>query len=237
MLTGLNSSADITNGVFYINTDVECLLVTQSGNNSTNYLKAGKTYQTGNVILELKTSSSTTFLFSGGPLIQTGSNSLFSILLFDQDVKNIEDVPQKAKFGEHMINIGLLRGEFSIIYPNKDTNSTVNVNTHYADYELKGGKYYFRLTSKSALVYVLEGAMTVHGDKNRMDNVDKGNFALAVPFGDEDSGLEDKMITSFKKAKPEDMDKFAAPVLKADKNWPDVDFFVIGGKVIGVRLK
>ena len=226
-----------TNGVFYVDNDVGCVVIAQNGGSTTNKLESGRTYQTGNSVLELKTTSATAFFMSGGPLIQVGSNADFSILLYDVDVENLMANPQRAKYGNHMINLGLTKGEFSIIYPNKNTNSRVFVNTHYADYELSGGKYYFRLTGKSALVYVLEGGMTVHGDKNRVDVVDKGNFAIAVPFGDSDSGIDDKMVTSFKKAKNEDVERFASPLLTAEKKWADVGFFVISGRVIGVQLK
>lgn len=227
---------DFTNGVFYTDSNVECVLVTQTGGSTTNILEAGRTYQVGNAIVELRTTNQTVIHFSGGSLLQMGAGSELSILLFDQEIENLNANPQRAKFGNHTLNLGLAKGEFCIIYPNKDANSRININTHYADYELTGGKYYFRV-GKSSLVYVLEGGMTVHGDKSKVDIVEKGSLAVAVPFSDPDSGLEDKFVTSFKKAKADEMERFASPILVVEKKSLDVDFFVIGGKVIGFRLK
>jgi hypothetical protein len=225
-----------TNGVFYVDNDVECLLVTQGGGNTTNVLKAGMTYPVGNALIELKSTNMTSFLFSGGPLVQVSPNSIFTVIMFDQEVENIDSAPQRAKFGNHTLNLALSKGEVCILYPNKDTNSRVNVNTHYADYELSGGKYYFKLTSKGALVYVVDGGMVVHGEKSRTDVVDKGNFTLANS-ADTEFGLDEKVTTSFKKAKPEEMERFALPVISAEKTCSNVTFFVVDGKVIGIPLK
>ena len=226
----------MTGGVFHVDQDIECLLIARDGVTTTNRLEAGKTYQVGNVLLELSSTNATTFFFSGGPMIQAGGNFSLAILSFDQEVENLEATPQKAKFGNHMINLSLDRGEFSIIYPNKNENSFVNVSTPYVDYELTGGLYYFRV-SKSSVAYVLEGGMISHGEKGRTDKVEKGSLAVAVSLGDPDSGLEDKFVTSFKKAHSDEMEKFASPVRTAEKKFFDVDFFVIGGKVIGFLLK
>lgn len=229
-------NAETTNGVFYVDNDVECICVSQAGISTTNTLKSGTTYPVGNELIELKSTNTTKFIFSGGPLVQVSPNAIFTVVLFDQEVNNLTSVPQRAKFGTHMLNLALSKGEISIVYPNKDTNSRVNINTHYADYELSGGKYYFKLTSKGALVYVVDGNMLVHGEKNRTDVVNKENFTLANS-ADTEFGLDDKVTTSFKKAKQEEMERFALPVISAEKNWPNIDFFVINGKVIGISLK
>lgn len=227
---------DFTNGVFYVDNNVDCVIVSQTSA-ITNKLNAGKTYQMDGALVEFNTSLPTTFFFSGAPLLQVSSNSSFSIVAFDQEVENLTEMPRHAKFGTHLLNLSLTKGEFCIVYPNINTNSRININTHYSDYELNGGKYYFRLTGKSALVYVLDGGMVIHGDKNKMDSVAKGNLALAIPFLDTDSGVDDKFMTSFKKAKPDEMERFKTPVLFAEKKLSDVEFFVIGGKVIGFYVK
>lgn len=226
----------MTNGVFYVDRGVECVLVSQSGTTVTNKLEAGRTYQTGNVLLEMAPTNTSTFFFSGGPLFQAGADSKFTVLSFDQDVENLNANPRLAKFGMHLINLSLEQGEFCIVYPNKDENSRVNISTQYANYELTGGLYYFRV-GKTALVYVLEGGMIVHGETGRSDSVDGGSFVVAVPLEDMDTGLTDKFITSFKKVQGDEMERFVSPVLAAEKNYANVDFFVIGGKVIGFLLK
>ncbi len=230
--------ADMTNGVFYTDTNAAGASLAQNGVSNPRRLEAGHTYSTGvDTILEVKTTNAVAFFFSGGPLVQTGTNAEFAVLLFDQEIENIGETPRKAKFGSHMLNLSLTKGDFSIVYFNKDANSRVNVNTQYADYELVGGKYFFRISGKSALVYVLEGGMTAHGDKGSADTVDKGTLAVAVPFGDAESGLEDKIVSSYKKAKTDETEKFASPVLVAEKRTNDIGFFVVDGKVVGILLK
>lgn len=229
--------ADLTNGVFYVDNNVQCVLVEQSGQMTTNRLEAGKTYKMGDALAEITTQSPTTIYFSDGPMIQTGTETKLAILSFDQEVENITSTPAKAKFGYHTLNLSLDRGEFSIVYPNKNEYSRVNASTQYAAYELVGGKYYFRVYEQSVVAYVMDGGMTVHGDKSRTDDVEKGKLAIAVPFLDVASGLQDKIVTSFKQAESEEIEVFAKPLIEAEQRFLDVDFFVIGGKVIGFQLK
>lgn len=229
--------ADMTNGVFYTDSPVECHLISQNGATVTNQLAAGKTYEVGNALAEIVTTNKATFFISGGPMIEAGPNSTFSINLIDVEVKNLSDSPSKADFGMHNVNLGFGVGEFSIVYPNQDPNSSVTAATPYTSYLFQGGKYFVRITDKSAIVYVLEGMMQVHGDKNRVDNTDKGKLAVAIPFLDPASGVEDKIISSIKPLKQEEMERFATPVMLAEKKWANVQFVVIGGKVIGVRMK
>lgn len=227
---------EFTNGVFYIDAPMNGLIVSQTGE-LTNKFEAGGTYEVGNRLIELRPIQKSTIFFSDGPIISTDENSIFTISIFDQEVENINAKPQKAQFGTHVLGLSLVKGEFSIVYPNTNTNSAVNINTYYSDYELKGGNYYFRITGKSALVYVLEGNMNVHGGSSKPDSVNKGNLSLAIPFSDSDSGLDDKFINSFKKARPDEMERFTAPVLDTAKTIGNVGFFIIDGKIVGISLK
>jgi hypothetical protein len=229
--------ADITNGVFYVDTPVGSTLITQNKGSTTNFLGAGRTYSVGNAVMEVKTDKTTQLFFSGGPLIQIGANSEFTILLFDQAVDNLSASPQYAKFGSHMVNLSFTKGEFIVIYPNKDENSRVTVNTQYADYELTGGKYLFRVSDKSVVVFVLEGNVLVHSDKSRVETVSKGNLAFAVPFPDVVNGVNDKIVSSIRRSNPDEIDKFAFPISSVEKNLNNIGFFVIDGKVVGVLLK
>lgn len=228
---------DMTNGVFYTDSAVECHLIAQSGATTTNHLAAGKTYTVGNAIAEMVTTNKTTFYLAGGPMIEVGPKSTFSINLFDQEVKNLSSPPRKAEFGSHNISLSMGIGEFCVVYPNKDPVSSITIATPYTSYLLQGGKYFIRITDRSVIVYVLEGSMQVHGDKNRVDNTDKGKLAVAIPFLDPASGLEDKIISSIKPLNPEEMERFASPVMLAEKKWADVQFFVVGNQVIGFWMK
>jgi hypothetical protein len=228
---------DLTNGVFYIDSPVECHLISQNGASLTNQLVAGKTYMVGEVLVELEPTNKTTFYFSGGPLIEASAQSSFTVSLFDQEVKNLDAQPRRAEFGSHSINLTFSKGEFSIIYPNADANSSLMVNTPYATYQLHGGKYFFRVSGKSVIAFVMDGIMTVHGDKNRKDKTEKGKLSVAIPFSDPASGVDDKIVTSIKQLKQEEVDRFSAPCLNAEKKWGNVLFVVINGRVIGVLVK
>ena len=227
--------ADITNGVFYADNPVECHLIAQSGVTITNQLGAGKTYMVENAIVEMSISNKTVFYFAGGPMIEVGPKSTFSINLFDQEVKNLKSSPRKAEFGNHNISLTFTMGEFSVIYLGNEYSSLV-ISTPFVSYLLNGGKYLIRLSDKSVIAYVLEGAMQVHSDK-KVDNTPKGSLAVAIPFSDPASGVEDRVVTSIKTLKAEETERFASPILLAEKKWADVQFFVIGGRVIGIWMK
>ena len=226
----------MTNGVFYTDSAIQCHLISQNGAATTNQLSAGKTYLVTDTLIELQTSNTTTLYFSGGPMIEASAASLITVNVFDSEVKNLNAQPRKADIGS--INLGLTfgKGEYSVIYPNIDANSSLVINTPFASYQLGGGKYFFRVSDKSAIVYVVEGSMQMHGDK-KVDKTSKGNLAVAIPFADPGSGVEDKILTSIKTLKQDENDKYSTPVLLAEKKWGNVGFVIVGGRVIGIWLK
>ena len=232
-----SAGAEMTNGVFYADQPVECHLIAQSGASTTNQLSAGKTYVVENALVELEVAKKTTFYFAGGPMIEVGPNSTFSINLFDTEVKNLDSTPRKAEFGNHNLSLTFNRGEFAIVYPNRDSNSSFTLATPFSSYELGGGKYFVRLSDKSVIAFVLEGTLITHGDKNRTDKTEKGRLAVAIPFTDPSSGLADKIITSIKPLDAAEIERFASPILSAEKKWADVQFFVVGNRVIGIWMK
>lgn len=229
--------ADMTNGAFFVDSPVECHLIFQNGSTRTNQLGAGKTYVAPPTVAEMESTNRATFHLAGGPVIDVSPQSLFSIDLFEQEVKNLDALPRSAEFGNHNINLTLSKGEFSIIYSNASVNSSLIVSTPYATYQLHGGKYFFRINERSVIAFVMDGIMTVHGDKNRKDVTDKGKLSVVVPFSDPGSGVDDKIVSSIKVLKSEDRERFSVPILQAEKKCGDVMFIVITGRVIGVLLK
>jgi hypothetical protein len=236
-LTFSAHSADMTNGVFYVNNPTECHLIAPSGATTTNQLSAGTTYAVGEDLAELEITNKTDFYFSGGTMIEAEPDSVFSINLFDQEVLNIDSTPTRAEFGTQNLSLMLTKGEYSIIYPNNDTNSSITVSTPYSSYQLDGGKYYFHVSDKSVIAYVLEGNMQVHDEKDRVSNTDKGKVAMAMPLVDPLSGISDKIITSIKPLSPGEFAHLSAPVIAASKKSDDVQFFIVGHQVIGIKLK
>lgn len=228
----LGYAADLTNGFVYVDKVNHCQLVSRNGTTETNTVPAGKTLLVSDKIIEFSNATNTTFYFAGGPTINTSTNSEFSINLYEVELKNPEE-SRRASFGRHNLNVMLTKGDFSVIYPNSNEESYVTVTTPYTAYELNGGKYFFRVTDKSSVVYVLEGAMNVHGDK-KVDKTAKGNLAVAVPYDDPVSGVTDKVVTSVKQLKQEETSRFTAPVLAAEKQVENIEWYVIDGKAVGI---
>jgi len=161
--------ADFTNGVFYIDNSVECHFVAQTGTSTTNQLAAGNTFTVGNTLSELCSTSKTMIYFSGGVAVETITNSVLTINLFDQEVNNINDTPRAAVFGNHNLSLTLGNGEFVVIDPSVDSNSSLVINTPIATYQSSGGKFLFQVSDQKCLVYVIEGMIQVHGDKQLQD--------------------------------------------------------------------
>lgn len=226
-------ASEFRGGVFCVDNSVECRNIQIDGTTTTNTIFMGKTVEMGESMLEIDTLNKTTFYFSGGPLIEVGTNSTLSINLFDRVVLNPNSIPRKAEFGGCNLSVKFDVGEYCVIYPNSDPNSSFTITTPYTAYEILNGKFYFRITDRSAIVYVIEGTMNVHGDKH-INKTAKGNLAIAVPFVDPASGLNDKIVTSIKPVNQEDTSKFSDPVIQAEQKWNDVRFFIIEGKIIGV---
>jgi hypothetical protein len=235
VLSVITSIGDTTNGVFYIDNPVSCHLVSQNGSIITNQLNGGQTYTVGNNLMEMSVSNKTTFYFAGGPMIEAGANSSISVNLYDLEVNNINSQPRTAEFGVHNLNLNLTSGEFSILYPNTN-GSSLTVSTPFTSYEMHGGKYLVRITDLSIVVYIIDGSMEVHGDK-RVDKTEKGKLIVAIPFSDPSSGVDDKVITSTKTLRPDETDRFASPVILAEKKWSNVRFFIVRGEVIGMWMK
>ena len=233
----LLANADMTNGVFYVDTPLECHLVSQNGSVKTNNLSAGSTYMVGNILLEMNITNKTTFHFSGGPMIEIGPKSSFSINLFDQEVKNLDVPPRKADFGSHNLSVSFGVGEFVIIYPNQNLGSSMTISTPLISYQISGGKYLIRVSDKSVIAFPFEGTIQMHGDK-KVESVERGKLAVAIPFVDPTSGVEDKIITSSPKMlTPNELERFSLPTINAEKKWNNVQFFVINGRVIGIWMK
>jgi len=227
--------ADMTNGVFYADSSVECHLISQNGATITNQLAAGKTYEVGNAIAEIVTTNKTTFYIAGGLMIEVAPKSTFSINLVDVEVKNLSEPPRKADFGSHNISLAMGVGEFSVIYLGNEYSS-LSISTPFISYELGSGKYLFRITEKSSLAFIAEGSLIVDG-KKKDKSTSKNSLSFAIPFNDPISGVKDKTLTSNRLLQPSESDVLQTSILSAEKKYLDVQFFVVSGRVIGIYTK
>lgn len=228
--------SDFTNGVFYIDNPIECHIIAMNGFTKTNQLASGKTYMVGDTLLELVASNKTSIFFSGGPVVQTGTNTTITINAFEQEVKNLNAQPRKAVFGTHNLSLTIEKGDVAVIYTNPEANSSFVITSPLTTYEINGGKYFFHVSEKSVVAYVLEGMMQVHGDK-KVNKTEKGNLSVSLPFTDTSSGVGDKIITSIKSVNPNETERFASPILETEAVQNNIQFFVIAGHVIGVLVK
>lgn len=217
---------DLTNGVFYVDNPVECHLIAQNGAIKTNQLVAGNTYMVGNILVELCPTNKTTVYFSGGPIIEANANSVLTINSFDQEVKNLNASPRVAAFGTHNLNLMLGVGDFTILYPPADVNSTFAVSTPLALYDVKSGKFIFQVSPQKSLVYVLDGMLQVHGDKNRVDSAKKGSKSIT-------GQIDTEIATTTRNINSTETNTVAA-AHGIDSKASTVRFEVIQGRVIGV---
>ncbi len=219
--------ADMTNGVFYVEKPVECHLISQNGSIKTNQLAAGHTYMVGDVLLEMTVANRTLFYFAGGPLLEAGSNSVFSIDSFMVEVKNLNDQPRKVNLGTRNLALTFKSGEFSIVYPNTDPNSPLAVTTDFAMYEFPGGKYFVRAEANNSMAYVSKGTMITHANK-QATKTEEGKASVSSANYTFYDGLPNN---------PEYIAKCIASTDDTEKRFDDVQFFVVGGNVIGIWMK
>lgn len=222
------SSLFAVDGVFYVDKPVMVHSIARSGATVTNNLSAGSTTMVGSTTLtELCPSEKTTIYLSGGPTIEADAGSVLSINTFDQEVKNLTNSPCLATFGSHNISLMLTKGTFSVAYQVQDANSTCAVSTPLALYQMNVGKFLFQVSDAKSLVYVLDGMMTVHGDKNRVDFAKKGSKAIT-------GQIDTEVATTTRPINPAESSTIATQT--RDLASAAIQFIVIDGRVRGIRM-
>ena len=222
------SSLLAADGVFYVDKPIDSHLIAQNGAITTNHLIGGSTTMVGGATLtELCPSEKTTIYLSGGPVIEADAGSVLSINTFDQEVKNLTNSPSLAAFGSHNISLTLTKGNFSVTYKAQDENSTCAVSTPLALYQMNVGKFLFQVSDAKSLVYVLDGMMTVHGDKNRVDAAKKGSKSIT-------GQIDTEIATTTRPINPAESSTIATQT--RDLASAAIQFIVIDGQVRGVRM-
>jgi hypothetical protein len=215
-------------GVFYVDKPVETHLIAQNGATTTNRLMAGSTTVVGTTALtELCPSEKTTVYLAGGPTVVAEAGAVFSINAFAQEVKNLTNQPCLAAFGSHNISLTLSKGSFSVTYPVQDESSTCAVATPLALYQMNVGKFLFQVSDQKSLVYVLDGAMIVHGDKNRTDSAKKGSKSIT-------GQIDTEVATTTRPINPQESSTIATQT--KDTASAAIQFIVIDGRVRGVKM-
>lgn len=213
-------------GVFYVDKPVEAHFIAQSGATTTNRLSEGSSTVVGATLIELCPSEKTTVYF--GPLmVQADAGSVMTVNTFDQEVKNLTNSPCLAAFGSHNLSLGLNKGNFAVTYAKQDESSTCAVSTPLALYQMNVGKFLFQITDAKSLVYVLDGMMTVHGDKNRVDSAKKGSKSIT-------GQIDTEIATTTRPINQAENSTLAG--MQTRDNASAIQFFVIDGRVRGVRM-
>lgn len=222
------SSLFAADGVFYVDKPFDSHLIAQNGAIVTNHLIGGSTTIVGTItLMELCPSENTTIYLSGGPVIEADAGSVLSINAFGQEVKNLTNSPSLAAFGNHNISLTLTKGNFTVTYKVQDENSTCAISTPLALYQMNIGKFFFQVSDAKSLVYVLDGMMTVHGDKNRVDAAKKGSKSIT-------GQIDTEVATTTRPINPTESNTIATQT--RDSVQSIVQFFVIDGRVRGVKM-
>lgn len=214
-------------GVFYVDKSVATHVIAQSGATTTNVLAAGATGVVGNTTLtEICPSEKTEIRLASGPIISADGGSIFSINAFDIEVSNLTNQPCLAVFGVHNISIVLTKGNFTVTYPVQKEGSTCAIATPLAMYEMNAGKFIFQVSDQKSLVYVLDGMMTVHGDKSRKDTAKKGSKSIT-------GQIDTEVATT---TRPINQQESTTLATMQTKDSASVYFIVIDGRVRGVKI-
>ena len=224
---------DTNSGTYFVNANVESHVIVPNGTITTNQLIAGNSYFAGESIVEFTPTTKMFFYLTGGQIIETYPNSDFTIDLFDQEITNINSTPALAGFGNHALNLTLKRGEFVIIYPNQDEDSSFNITTPYTSYLLSGGQYYFRVDEKSSVVFVGQGTLQVVDDKGKNQPLDKNKISIAIPYTDPVTGTDQNILSSIKTLTPHEISKLEYPIQSAVNAIEPVKFIIVNKQVIG----
>ena len=92
-------------------------------------------------------------------------------------------------------------------------------------YQMNVGKFLFQVSDAKSLVYVLDGMMTVHGDKSRKDTAKKGSKTIT-------GQIDTEVATTTRPINPTESSTIATQT-----NAPsDIRFIVIDGRVRGIRM-
>lgn len=216
-------AADMTNGSFYVDNNVECHVIAQNGSTTTNQFLAGYTYTVGEQLLEMDIATPTMFCFAGGPIVQAGSNSTLIINLFENQVNNRHVSPRKAEFGAFNLTLGFNKGEFIVVYPKSDSASTFGVMTPQTGDPYVPGKYVFVVDETETTVNVLDKE-NVFADKK-------------APFRQSPTKNKTKTTTVTKALDQPEIDKYNAVIATMEKKASEVVFVIINGSIQGVLLK
>ena len=223
------SSLLAADGVFYVDKPVVTHLISQNGATVTNNLIGGSTTMVGTTtLMELCPSEKTTIYLAGGPTIEADAGSVLSLNAFEQEVKNLTNSPCLASFGSHNISLTLTKGNFTVTYKAQDENSTCAISTPLALYQMNVGKFLFQVSDAKSLVYVLDGMMTVHGDKSRKDTAKKGSKTIT-------GQIDTEVATTTRPINPAESSNIATQT--RDLASAAIQFIVIDGRVRGVDLK
>jgi len=219
---------------------IACLLLPVSSLGQTYmngvYVKNGKTVEVDKKVHQFTpTNSSDVLYFSNELIVKVYTNSDFMVNSLFQDVLNKKTTPEKAKLGVHNFAGSLMNGTAVVTYSGGDSNnSSCIISTPMTDLELYKGTFYIKVNESRVLVFVLEGALKSHGDRNRENVVTAGYAVVAVP---NDIGiLEAKISLGSEKVKQVIIDKLFAEAKEVINLKGTIMFARIDGKLLGILI-
>lgn len=200
------------------------------------FVKDGKTIEIERKVYQFTpTNAPETLYFSNDLIARVNTNSDFSVNSFFQEVYDINSTPKKAKFGNSNLAASLMNGSAIFVYSGGDSNnSSCVISTPMTDLELYKGTFYFKVSEGKVLVFVLDGSLKSHGDKNRENVVTAGYAVIAVP---NDIGiLEAKISLGAEKVRQAIIDKLNTEAKDVINLKGTTLFATINGKVVGIVI-
>jgi hypothetical protein len=168
------------------------------------YVLNNETYEVDKKLHEI--TNAATLYFSNDLTVKTDTNCNLQVSSFYQEILNTDTYPIPAQFGSSISSLTLMNGSATVIYGGTDTNnSSCIISTPMVDIELYKGTFHFRVNDNKVLVFVLNGSLKSHGEKNRENVVTAGYAVIAVP---NDIGiLEAKISIGAEKVRQDIIDK------------------------------
>ena len=229
MIVSIQAQTTYTNGYIYVDSPVECHLVSAHAGTLTNQLISGISYMTGNTLLEFEPSQLTTWYLSGGTIIIATANAKFSIDIFEQEILNLSDTPRRAKFGNYNLAITVQQGIVSILSETNEA-SAISLSAQESAFQLGGGKFVFDVSTNGIISYSSGDCKRIFGT-TKPNNTNKKGAELLAQRG--------YQLTTTEIIQPStaQLEMYNNLLLKLNDSIYSVDFFVMQGKLIGIWLK
>jgi len=206
----------------------------------TGVMKRGHTYEVNNLLSLLPGTNQSILYFSNELIARVDTNTVFNIVQFDQEIKNLSVPPSKLKAGKHSLILNLVSGEVVInsTKPVVEGSSTI-VTTPYGDVEITDAStVLLNVTSERLLVYSYSGTVSVYANRGNPEVVEKLKQLTVLPNRFPMRGDTRKYQISKKQPNQDDLVILNSRLPKHDHPIrSEVMFVQVNKKLVGINLR